>query len=612
MVRWVARALVILALAQMLLLMFQGEARGQEKPAATNKAKKKGAFSFELPPETPPADTSRPAQAPTSRPEKPAPQNPKRPAPPAPEAKSKTTQPRRGPSKQLDISAWIEKLRKDRKDSPPPVENRPDAGAKPDSEGPAQPTEKTGPPPQEELAVPRPVPAKPPAPAPEREYLPARHAPEDLVPKKREVVIPSLRDRGASLSEITDQELPWSSSLDLALALEREFGDRPPTADPRALRTEIYHRLIDLSVAVGYTDNPRENLDAIRQFLHRALNLETTLRTEADLELLLPRSVYRLRRGSPTGIGIFTLIFADRLNPYLDLEPVLAGDLLGFRYRSGSHRYTLVPAYMERLYSDKELVQLAFGEQPSSERKIRALTRKEFWGLVLGEAGAAVLKEGELDRASNLLERGLALFKDQAPAHVAQARVLLERRDFTTALEELTLAVKLDPDNVAARLARVEVLESFGNLAEAEQDLRWLARQGHHPLASLKLARHYLQRKRYRDALREVERLEGKGLPPSRRQEIARLRQHVEAAPWIEELRNSSNTRRRFRAVDHLIRFPLPEVKQALVDTLKDPNQRLKLYAWNALRSLTGLRLGPDRAAWQQALERQESDSQRD
>ena len=131
--------------------------------------------------------------------------------------------------------------------------------------------------------------------------LPARHDPGALLLKNRDVVLPSLQDRGASLSEITDRELPWSSSLDLALALEREFADHSPAVDPQALRTEIYHRLIDLSVAVGYTDNPRENLDAIRQFLDRVLNLETALRSEADLKLLLPRSVYRLRRGSPTG-----------------------------------------------------------------------------------------------------------------------------------------------------------------------------------------------------------------------------------------------------------------------------------------------------------------------
>ncbi|MFQ5653747.1 MAG: tetratricopeptide repeat protein, partial [Planctomycetota bacterium] len=334
------------------------------------------------------------------------------------------------------------------------------------------------------------------------------------------------------LGAIPDEEIRWTETIELALSLERELAGHGGAADPRTLRQEIYHRLIDLSIQVGATDNPRSNLEAIRELLLRGIAIRVVESEASEPALLLPSGVLLERRASPLGTALLALAFADRLSPYLSLEPVLAGDLIGLRYRSGHHRFILIPSRLDRLYTDREMAEVAFGDALTTGAEIRALTRRQFWGLVLGEAGRLIHAVGEPERAALLIDRGLALYGEQARARLARARILIERRELERAREELDIALELDPGSPAARLERVGILEALGEREAAKKDLVWLAREGKLPLASLRLGRLLLEEGRFQEAMEEVKRLEGRELAPAMEEETSRLRLQVEAAPW--------------------------------------------------------------------------------
>lgn len=426
-------------------------------------------------------------------------------------------------------------------------------------------------------------------------------------------------DSARPIGRVENEELSFTSTLDLILALEKELqfvGDGVPRHDLQTLRFDLYHHLIDLSVQVGFTDNPRDNLDAIRSYLRHVLRVEAVARDHADLALITPARVLREHRASPVGWSLLALAFAEKLNSYLDLEPVTSGGLLALRYRSGAHRYLLVPLYPDRLYDDREFVQLAHTgkvapapatmatSKPQEPAEIKVLTRKQLWGVVFGEIGDALLHlEGETARGSDWIDRGLDLYFEQARAHVARATVLLKRNDREAARESLDTAVRLEPNNLSARLRRVELLAEVGDYDRLVDDLRFLSQSGKHPRAGIRLTRVFLQHEKYFAAQKELERLQRAELPPSLVSELDLLTREVIAAPWVAVLRGAGSDGERFQAVDRLQQHRLPMVLSALVDTLDDTNLRLSRYAWQALKKMTGLEHPPIAQHWRRSLE---------
>lgn len=76
--------------------------------------------------------------------------------------------------------------------------------------------------------------------------------------------------------------------------------------------------------------------------------------------------------------------------------------------------------------------------------------------------------QGNLDEAEKVARQAL----DELPLkcadnHIALARVLVARKDISSALDQLQLAVELEPDNPATRLAYGELLDAAGKKAEA-------------------------------------------------------------------------------------------------------------------------------------------------
>lgn len=413
---------------------------------------------------------------------------------------------------------------------------------------------------------------------------------------------PDLRTP-ARIGEIPDDAIPWTSTLDLVVAFEAELAGSTPPADPRVLRATLVHHLIDLSVRVGHTDNPKANLEAIRGFFADTLQLVATRVDDAPLGRLRPAVVLAEKRGVPTTLALLALVFADRLSPYLNLEPVRAGDVIALRYRSGQHRYILAPSHLDKLYTERELAEVAFGSATGGE-EIESLTRRQFWGLLFGETGSALAREGDHDRALGFVTRGLALYAGQASARITLARHCIEACDLAGAREHLDIALVLDPSSVRARLERAKVLEALGDRTRLEADLAWLSERAEIPAASLALARLFLASGRHRDSLAALDALEARGaVPVPILEEAAEVRRHALASPWIAVLADTERPDcERFAAVEHLRVLPVRPAAEALAAVLSDSNLRLARFAWQSLRDQTGWDIPCTASDWQRAL----------
>ncbi len=452
-----------------------------------------------------------------------------------------------------------------------------------------------------------PRPASRPAPKPANQQNPEARSPVGDLPQLGEAIgIDSKSYRQQpKISEIHDSELRWLDSLDLLIALEQEFLDYPPKADILTLKSQVMTHLIELSVIVGHSDNPRINLDELRKYLRDAMSLVAVDREGGSLEQLLPRRILATKRGSPIGIGVILLVFADRLNEYLDLEPIRASDRLAFRYRSGEHRYIICPTALEKIYTDEEFAQLCFSSQ-APEAAIQTMTREQFWGLVLGEAGSALLELAKPLRADQLLNRALKLNPEQAVARHARAKILERALDYGAALDELTLAIRAEPLSVSSRLERSRLLTKLDRHEEASEDLQWLFRERQHVEAGVAWVRYLVFAERFAEAREELHQLESLATQ-AQKPVVSSLRLEVEAAPWVVRLERSANDRDRFEALDKLVRYDLPRVQEAMVEVLNDSNLRLANYAWLCLKKLTQLEVPRDAKLWRVALKRRQA-----
>ena len=436
--------------------------------------------------------------------------------------------------------------------------------------------------------------------------LPVSVVPGELPsgPKARPALPPLAID---PISTVEDDVVSWFATLDLLLAWELEFADVPPTADPRAIRTEIFHHLIRLSVRVGHTDNPRDNLDAIRGYVTHDLGLEVVNRTASPLKHLRPSRILTTRRGTDLGIGLLALVLADRINPYLELEPVRVGSLFGLRYRSNERRFTYLPEYPDRLRTDRELVQLAYGSMPPAQ-PIQTLSRREMWGWYLGATGAALFGDGEADRGREFVHRGLGLYSDQAGARMTLGRIHLDDQDLEAAREEFDRAVEIEPWSHRARRSRADLLLELGDDTAAERDLVWLARYGKDPNSGLDLAEFFLESGRYVSAMEELEAAEQHAPEHSdAAKRASELRPRILAAPWLRVLSDPRQAdTARFEALRQVSPIALPDVDWHLAQALEDRNQRLARLAWRTLGERTSWELPFERRAWRRALLRRD------
>lgn len=104
-------------------------------------------------------------------------------------------------------------------------------------------------------------------------------------------------------------------------------------------------------------------------------------------------------------------------------------------------------------------------------------------------AGMAASRLGQLEKASGYWRRAVAINPYAAHYHREFARVLMERKDWTSALEEARAALRLNPAALDARRIEVRALHSLGRTAEARQQLAILLR--FQPLDAEQLRRQY-------------------------------------------------------------------------------------------------------------------------
>lgn len=614
------RTLVVVAIAILILVLWEGIAFSAEES-------KRGAFAWELggagpnaraTPATPPASKA-PEAAPVAAP---APMPAVTPLLATPAAAARPLMPS---APTPTFGEWLQQLiaeDQNRSAATNPATSPPAGGSPSDgpATGPTAPADSvsnraTAPSPEPRnpntaAQTPQPAPAQGPPPRPRPDGASTATQPAIAPPEILGVqTAPSGWDQDPAnqrrLAELSDEALSFTSTLDLIIALEAEFQNLPGDEvreEPAILRSDLYHRIIELSVQVGFTDNPRDNLDAIRTYLRSSLRVEAVLPTQPDLDLIRAAKILRAHRASDVGWALLALCFAERLNSYLDLEAIEAGGLLALRYRSGAHRYVLAPLQPEKLLTEQEFLTLARGTQAGVD-EIRLLTRKQFWGRVFGDVGAALLeREGEVAHAAQWLDRGLNLFREQPFAHIAQARILTQRNDLPSALEALDRAVTIDRHNAPARLQRAEVLTMLGEDDRLIEDLRWLSHDGKNARSALQLVRLLLRHSEFVAARKEVERLREFELPPSLAADFAMAEKEVAATPWVEVLMTAKQDAERFEAVDRLRSHAIPLVHRALADTLDDNNLRLAQYAARTLREMTGLELPPIRDRWLSAL----------
>lgn len=413
---------------------------------------------------------------------------------------------------------------------------------------------------------------------------------------------PSLRPEEttrAPVSEIAAIDLLWEDGFDLLLSLQQEFDDLHP-CEPEQLTTQLYQLLLELGHRSGRSENPLERLEALISTV--AQELRGGVSPSGELTGLLPAAILEERTASPLGWCLLALALADRTRD-LRLEPVICAGNPGLRYENGAHRYIVSPTATDRVLSDREFSTRIGGA--GSEVAIRSLTRSEFWGHVLTDAGIDRMREGSTARGLDLVERGLLLDPRQPSALIAQADAQLERRQEREALASLDRAVAIDAAASEPRRRRALLLASLGEAEACGRDLHHLATDPGDPLDVIRYSRWLHARGDHRGAHHRLTPLLTSFEPQT---EIGattrRLLEEVESGPWARLLRDGASDRDRLRAVRRLGTLTTPEARTALIEALADRNGHLANAALTALRSSTGHReLGRDPAEWRRVLD---------
>ena len=413
---------------------------------------------------------------------------------------------------------------------------------------------------------------------------------------------PSLRPGDtirAPVSEIAAIDLLWEDGFDLLLSLQQEFDDLRP-CEPERLTTQLYQLLLELGHRSGRSENPLERLEALISTIAR--ELRGGVSSPGELTGLLPAAILEERAASPLGWCVLALALADRTRD-LRLEPVICAGHPGLRYENGAHRYIVSPTATDRVLSDREFSTRIGGA--GSEVAIRSLTRSEFWGHVLTDAGIDRMRAGSTARGLDLVERGLLLDPRQPSALIAQADAQLERRQEREALASLDRAVAIDAAASEPRRRRAHLLASLGEAEACGRDLQHLATDPGDPLDVIRYSRWLHARGDHRGAHHRLTPLLTSFEPQT---EIGtatrRLLAEVESGPWARLLRDGASDRDRLRAVRRLGTLTTPEARTALIEALADRNGHLANAALTALRRSTGHReLGRDPAEWRRVLD---------
>ncbi|MBN1419135.1 MAG: hypothetical protein JXP34_10185 [Planctomycetes bacterium] len=440
----------------------------------------------------------------------------------------------------------------------------------------------------------------------------------------RDAVIPvvggggggSARPEAPPLSRLTSSDARSLDFLGLAFAVAREVEGEPPTLDPEALECRIEELAFSVRAAIGNpqdVDHRRTAAALVRHVLEAPpiVVVQMSAREGFDLAQILEN-----RRADPAGAALLILAVAERLFPptsphSIPLRPVVLGKAVYLECRDGALVFYLDLANGGRDVTASDLRRLA--NAPAGSPLSEGLDPARFGSLILCDLARISMKEasaGEAGRARALALYRAALDLDprQTEPNLALAEDALARGETDLAQGLVAAALAVAPQLPGAISLRARLRLARGETAGARTDLEWLAAHAAaaYPDALLQLADAAMASGDEAAARQALERYRavggtGDGLALAE----SRLRD-LDAAPSVSILRTVGDDAARFRAIHRLRSLRAASAASSLVEVLSDPNLRLRYYAWQALRDISGEDLGPSPEAWREWLARRE------
>jgi len=266
---------------------------------------------------------------------------------------------------------------------------------------------------------------------------------------------------------------PVSSGSDVRIVTDRML-QAEMTQDGAILGTPVY---MPPEQALGQLEaiDQRSDIYALGAILYEILTLQPPVATEGGSPAILKRVaageiVPPARRVRQSG--------SKRRVP-----PELAAVTLKALARDPAQRYPSVEAFRQDLERYLEGRSVSAKEDSTREVLVKFIKRNK--GLSAGIAAAFLILVGSLVLISNAwLAANETYASAQAeeeaknnkgrklvPAFVRAARLMANEKKFTDALAQVEVAVRFEPNDVAARLLRAQLLIGEQRFEEAEQDL---------------------------------------------------------------------------------------------------------------------------------------------
>lgn len=197
---------------------------------------------------------------------------------------------------------------------------------------------------------------------------------------------------------------------------------------------------------------------ALNPQLHGAMNNLGALYLQAGEDVAAERLLEQALALAPDDPRVLVNLAQVRLRRGLWSEAIEAYDkAIKIAPGHGSALYGYALAQMERMQW-----------QPALRALDEALDVRPRFAKAWAAKVVCLQAQGQLDEAEKIARQALDdLPQKSADNHIALARVLVERKEIGQALEQLQLAVELEPDNPSSRMAYGELLDAAGKKAQA-------------------------------------------------------------------------------------------------------------------------------------------------
>lgn len=395
--------------------------------------------------------------------------------------------------------------------------------------------------------------------------------------------------------------------LGLALSVLEEIETGPAKADPEAVEWAVEGLALEVraDLEIGEDVDHRRTVTGLNRVIFQRLRLTVLDPRRAFWQpgaLHLGR-ILRDRRAGPAGAALLYLSVAERLFPptsphHVPLRPLRAGDATFLVCRDGSLRFYVDLSRGGREISAEALRRAAGLDE--GRPLPRGLDPVRFGGRLLVDLARMAARRGDEVRSLGLYRAALELDPRQSEPNLALADDALARGEPAMADGLVAAALAAAPEEPRAFALRARIRRARGDREGARRDLVWLAEKARdsHPEALLALADMAIEDGDDASARAYLAQYGSACGSERGRAEADRRLRELAARPAMAVLRGSKDDARRLRAIHSLRAIRSAGGVACLIEALEDPNLRLRLFAWKALRDLTGADLGPSAEAW--------------